>query len=296
MEQQGVPTYDEYIDIYCQNIDTDYICYDGYPIIEWSEDVIPDHDMFMHIDNVRVVSNACKKYGKDFWYVLQCGAQVKLPLTDHKYMTVEELNSQVYPALAYGVKVLTWACWEDGWFVANSNMIDRSGNRTPAYYGVKEVNENIDALSPVYMKYTNIDTSFIGDIATLEAKAENLDLVKDDGDSYNVLAEDDNVLNQDFFKNISVNTSDATLAGYFEKNSGEGHALLVTNVEDFFAYEDNYYGVSTISFELENTDCNVIAYYPDYACNLTPDENGVYSFDLARNEGVFVTVEYTTAE
>lgn len=291
--QQGTITYEEYIQIYTDNIDTDYISFDFYDIDKKAE-YKHGSDFFMlrHVENLRIVANACKEKGIDMWTVMQAGTY-----SDEKgdYITVAQLNSQLYTSLAFGSQVINWACWESGWFDANSNMIDSAGNRTPAYYNVQEVNANIKALSPVYMRYINTDAAFVG----------NQDAVKqrntmDGTDDLNFIKNDGNVFEQDMFQDIEVVCDGAViLAGSFVKRDGNGEAILFSNVTNFYGREDHFLNsdVNTetvITFKLKDADKKVVIYYPEVAYEMKPDANGVYRFSLENTDGVFITAEPIT--
>ncbi len=290
-KQQGTVKYEDYIQIYVDNIDTDYLSFDFYDIDKKAEREQGGSDFFMlrHMENLRIVANACKTKGIDLWTVMQAGTYSD---ETGDYITVDQLNTQLYTALAFGSQVINWACWESGWFDANSNMIDSSGNRTPAYYNVKEVNANIKELSPVYMRYNNTDTAFVGNLDAVRQRD-----VMNDTDSLNFIKKDDNILEQDMFQDITVKADGSNiLAGSFEKKDGEGSAILFSNITEFYGrydhIEDGFVENETqISFTLKEKDHKVIIYYPNLAYELKPDANGVYSFSLRNSDGVFITAE-----
>ena len=290
VDQQGVETYEEYIQIYADNVDTDYISFDFYDI--WDRDRIKtgsNQFMLRHVENLRIVSKACKEKDIDMWTVIQANALSDKPLD---YLTTEQLNSQLYSCLAFGSQVINWACWENGWYDTDTNMITYSGERTPVYYRVKEVNANIKALSPVYMRYENTDTAFVGNTDHIFSGDMMLGT-----DNLNFLQTDGNVFEQDMFRNITIAYSEAKiLAGSFVKRDGNGDAILFANLTEFFGADSGYYDIevieeTTITFTLKDTDLRVVIYYPEVSYVMEPDENGVYKFSLANTDGVFITAE-----
>lgn len=290
--QQGCTTYEEYIQIYVDNIDTDYLSFDFYDIRELQVDNDRNNtsELFMlrHVENLRIVAETCREKGIDMYTVMQAGAY---SYKDLDYITVKQLNSQLYTALAFGSQLINWACWESGWFDPNTNMIDSAGNRTPAYYNVQQVNSNIKALSPVYMRYYNTDTAFVGNPDAIVAPN-----VYYGEDSLNFLKKDGNVFEQDMFRNISVKSnSSKILAGSFTKIKGEGDAILFSNITEFFGEDALYHSeivtATEISFTLKDADRKVVIYYPELAYVMEPDENGVYRFSLENTDGVFITAE-----
>ena len=292
-DQQGCEKYEDYVKAYVDNIDTDYLSFDFYDIrkLELQESIgtrTSEYYMLRHVENLRIVANACKEKGIDMYTVMQAGAY---SYKDRDYVTVKQLNSQLYTALAFGSQLINWACWESGWFDPNTNMIDSTGERTPAYYNVQEVNANIKALSPVYMRYRNTDTAFVGNPDAIIQPN-----VYFGEDSLNFLKKDGNVFEQEMFQNIKVSSDTSKiLAGAFVKRDGEGDAILFSNVTEFFGEdeltENNFTEETVISFTLKDPERKVVIYYPEMAYVLKPDKDGVYSFHVANTDGVFITAE-----
>ena len=287
-----VDDYYIYIDEYVKNVGTDYISFDYYPIHkERSDNYFGDFSYFL--ENLNVVAAACRESDKDLWAVMQAGSWL-----ENQYLTLNDLKMQTYSALTHGAKAILWACWQDGWFSSNTNMINGNMERTPVYYEIVKMNSIIEELSPVYMRYTNKETVAISGIDFLE---QHPDL-----DPYNYAKNNDHTLRQDVFKNIEVSDSEKTvIAGYFEKNIGNGSAMMFLNATNWLSLNDEISGNIDqsgvfdpeservwISFELDGTESRVTAYYPETAYELLPNEDGVYCFEVDNADGVFVTVEY----
>ena len=62
--------------------------------------------------------------------------------------------------MAFGAENIIWACYTGGWWT--NQVIDSAGNKTEQYPKLQQVNKEIHALSPVYMKYRRASTSFVG--------------------------------------------------------------------------------------------------------------------------------------
>ena len=308
--QQGVDTYQEYIDIFDENVNTDYLSYDFYNIVRNNSylDKTTTHGRNMinwrllsHVENLRIAANACRDEGIDLWTVIQAGANSYL--NDHitqDYITKGQTLSQIYAGMTFGTKAFFWACWEDGWNDAQTNMVNSAGEKTPSYYSVQYANEKLKELSPVYMKYTNTDAAFFGDTDQLTNLSYIYLVANDDSNPeelFDFMSYDDNKLDQNVFTNINVTRDDAIiLAGSFVKNSGDGSAMMFANVSDFGAYGnfdgniyENTYNTE-ITFKVNTPNAKVYIYHTDYTSELVPDENGVYSFELMNTQGAFVTV------
>ena len=296
-DQEGTDNYEGYIQVYTDNVNTDYISFDFYNIVmrdRQNKDSRTgklkgsDHYLFRHLENLRIVANACRETGRDMWTVIQANALSDIPLD---YLSVDQLNVQVYTALAFGSQVINWACWENGWYDYDTNMITGSGERTPVYYRVAEVNKNIKNLSPVYMRYENTDAAILGNtdfINRIEISMSNdkIDFVKNDG----------NVLEQEMFQNIKIAGEESKIiTGSFVKRNGDGDAILFANTTDFFAKDaitrSEIVNSIEITFTLKDADRKVVIYYPELAYVMEPDENGVYRFSLENTDGVFITAE-----
>lgn len=313
-QQQGTATYEEHIQIYSDNIHTDYISWDfynidkgsGYPYKEANSHAknMVNSKLLCHVENLRIVTDICRKTDRDVWTVIQAGASSyknsdKLVVD---YLTPGQAQTQIYAGMVFGAKAFYWACWEDGWNDAQTNMVNSAGERTESYYSVKSANEKLEELSPIYMKYTNTDAAFFGSLNELTDLSDiyiqdsrEIDN-KENAESFDFMAHDDNVLDQNTFTDITVTRDDAIiLAGSFVKNSGEGSAMMFSNVSDFCAYGnmddefENHYETK-IRFKVSVPDAKVYIYHTDFTAELLPNEDGVYSFDLMNTQGAFVTV------
>ena len=283
-QQQGTPTYEEHIQIYSDNVNTDYISWDFYNILIRSPRLnkntsngrnLINGQMLIHVENLRIVADICRKTNRDVWTVIQAGA--------------------IYTGLTFGTKAFYWACWQDGWNDPNTNMVNSAGERTESYYSVQTANAKLKELSPVYMKYTNTDTAFFGDTNQI-TNPPYYTIKSSDADVYDFIANDGNVLDQDTFKDITVTRDDAIiLAGSFVKNVGDGTAMMFANVSDFVAYEviesiHTHQYETKIQFKITVPNAKVYIYHTDYTAELVPNDDGVYSFELMNTQGAFVTV------
>ena len=112
--QLGVPTYREYIDEYVRHVRSDYICYDYYM---YSASI---HGAY---ENLRIVSDACRRTGRDLWIVLQVNS-----VRPEEWITLNQLRHQAYTALAFGARSVNWACWTAGWW--HNEVLDDMGRKT----------------------------------------------------------------------------------------------------------------------------------------------------------------------
>ena len=144
--QLGTATYQEYIDRYVENVKTDYICLDNYEFAAGTAKLY---------DNLRIVADACRRSGRDFWMVLQVNSS-----NPDKWLSADMLRHQAFSSMAHGAVSLNWACWTAGWW--HNEVLDKEGNKTEQYEKLKTVNGEIRRLESLYMKHRNIRTVFVG--------------------------------------------------------------------------------------------------------------------------------------
>ena len=144
--QLGTATYQEHIDRYCECVPAHYLSYDFYYKVAGVE---------KDYDNLRVVSDACRKNGLEMWVTVQVNS-----FDPAVWISENELRFQAYSALAFGAVNLTWACYTAGWW--NNQVVDGEGSKTEQYDKLKRVNAEIHTLADRYMQYETEETAFVG--------------------------------------------------------------------------------------------------------------------------------------
>ena len=153
--QLGTATYAEHVEAYCRNVPLDYISYDHYMMRDSSEET--KGWAKKAYDNFRVVADACRRTGRDFWYAPQVNSypHSKLRQTENK------LRYQAYTAMAFGCTLINWACWSPGWW--DHNVYDENGVQDrDRYETLKKVNFEIRRIAEPFMRYRNVATWFVG--------------------------------------------------------------------------------------------------------------------------------------
>lgn len=148
--QLGTKTYEEHIEEYIKRIPLPYISYDFY--LYSLPESIGEGKMF---DNFRIVSDACARTGRDFWYIPQVNS-----LDPNVFTSENRLRYQAYTALCYGATVINWACYTGGWW--ENNVLDTEGNKTEQYGKLKKINAEIRNIADIYMDHKRTDTHLIG--------------------------------------------------------------------------------------------------------------------------------------
>ena len=144
--QLGTATYQEHIDRYCECVPAHYLSYDFYYKVAGVE---------KDYDNLRVVSDACRKNGLEMWVTVQVNS-----FDPAVWISENERRFQAYSALAFGAVNLTWACYTAGWW--NNQVVDGEGSKTEQYDKLKRVNAEIHTLADRYMQYETEETAFVG--------------------------------------------------------------------------------------------------------------------------------------
>ncbi|HHX71960.1 MAG TPA: hypothetical protein GX701_03410 [Clostridiales bacterium] len=138
-------TYEEHIRDYVAKVDTSYICYDYYPFLA-------DETWENYRRNLKVVADACRESGRDFWLIAQAGAfKEEMP-------NETMIRHQGWMGLAFGMRALMHACYSPGWWHEKTSMVDKKGEDSQMFHFVRRLNTTLHRLSPVYMPYRNVGT------------------------------------------------------------------------------------------------------------------------------------------
>ena len=140
-DQLGVPTYPAYVDRYVATVKTTFLSFDYYPIIGTT--VRPSW-----YSNLGVIAEAAKKADKPFW-----AFALSVKHFGYAAATKENLRLQVFSDLAYGAQGIQYfTYWYPESLGGSDVPIDQHGHRTETYNLVKQMNEEIRALSPVFFR------------------------------------------------------------------------------------------------------------------------------------------------
>jgi hypothetical protein len=156
INQLGTKTYKEYIQKYCKVVPVDFISYDFY--VYTPEEKRKAKLLFQMYDNFNIVSKACRENNRSFWYILQANSH----LNENKPFEVTSLNRlrfQANTAMAFGAESICWACWTGWW---TNNVLTLDGKKTAQYEKLKTVNKELRNIAPLYMRYKNIATHYVG--------------------------------------------------------------------------------------------------------------------------------------
>ncbi len=262
-------TYRMYIDEFVDKVDIGNIGADIYPCERRRRKDCPDefpekytpvtYKRYLH--NMEIIADKCRETGRAFYATIQTCAGNGV----YRKITPAELRWQAYTMLSFGAKAIiyfTFARRKE----STCSILDENGKPTELFYASKKMCEGIKKLSDLYVSYRNIGTFTLG---YDEEKTPYLYL--------------ENPYDREKFGVISdIETNTPLLIGCFEKIDKKGKAFTIVNQQDWAEPMD-----AVIKMKIEG---RVTVYYDGEPTVMTKN-NGVYEFNIAQGDGVFVTVE-----
>ena len=257
VNQLGTATYAEHIEEYCKRVPLDYICYDYY--------VYSTRNVSGCLENFRIVADACRRYGRSFWFVPQVNSS-----RPEEWLSENRLRFQAFTSMAFGAESIIWACYTAGWW--HNQVIDKEGNKTEQYEKLKKVNKEIATIGVPYMNYRNTATHVVGFAA--------------DSDVFKMLnMEAETELNNGYFRGLRSDAGQGLVVGEFtSRANNDKKAVFVVAADD---YMDENPASSNIVFKCDAR--TVVAYNGNGKVPVNYNaETGVYSIAIKSNEGIFI--------
>ena len=259
--QLGTETYAEYIQRYIEKVDLPYISYDFYVYS------LPEaYGVGKMLDNFRIVADACRKTGRDFWYIPQVNS-----LYPEVFTSENRLRYQAYTALAYGATVISWACYTGGWW--ENNVLDKQGNKTEQYEKLKKINAELKNIGPLYMKYRNTSTHLLG--FDSEPWLSSFPEIK------TVSRLDTGVV-----RDLHADGGKLVVGQMVHKEDGSKTAYLICNATDCY---DRAPSKTKVSFYANERTVKI--YSGDGTAELVREGDGAYSFELENSHAVMITLQ-----
>lgn len=256
VNQLGTATYEEHIERYCQCVGMDYICYDFY---------LYSAGLPKHYENLRVISDAAQRTGRDMWIVLQVNS------SDPSYwITENNLRFQAYTAMAYGAQNIIWGCYTAGWW--HNQVLDDQGEKTEQYEKLKKVNAEIRVLRDEYMKYRRVSTHYVGygegHLDLIELKQKPVD-----------------ALSTGVFMDVHADQDAPLVIGQMVSRKQDGsQALFICAADDPMDTDPKEYHV-----EFKADVKYIKAMNGRGPVPVTRQEDGTYRIPIRSNDGLFVT-------
>ena len=153
-EQLGTATYREHVDRFLNEVPVQVVSFDHYPIVgdrlraDWYE-------------NLEIIATASRNAGKPFWAFALSVAHDPYPVA-----TVDGLRLQVFSNLAYGARAIQyftyWTPVSTQWNFHRA-PIEADGTRTEVYDRVRQVNQELQRVAPVFMGSEVLEVGHLGD-------------------------------------------------------------------------------------------------------------------------------------
>lgn len=264
VNQLGTATYEEHIRQYCENVGLGYLCYDFY-MYSLTADRQSTVGVNRAYENLRAASDACRATGRELWIVLQVNSN-----RPEEWINEDQLRFQAYSALAFGARVITWACYTGGWW--HNQVLDEKGEKTEQYEKLKTVNAELGRMGPAYMRYRNVSTHFIGFGGNFAPAGVNARPVP--------------ALNTGVFFGLRTAEDTPLLAGQMIARDGSGkQAIFLCNASDPWGDRKTE---STVVFFANGANVRILTPNGE----LTPEEaDGEYRFRLPSCEGALLIEE-----
>lgn len=143
-ELKDKSVYADYIYKYTTEVPLDIISFDYYPIVGNSL-------RYSWYDNLEIIKQISEKENVPFWAFALTLKHFDYPKTD-----LNQLRLQVYSNLAYGAKGIEYFTYSSVEGLGTS-QVDLNGNITDAYYYVKEMNQELQNLSYIFLSSKNVN-------------------------------------------------------------------------------------------------------------------------------------------
>jgi hypothetical protein len=166
--QLGAGSYEEYLERFMSEVPVQMLSFDHYPIIGRQKlDIRPEW-----FSNLEIVSKIAKKFRKPFWAFALSTEFPPYPST-----TLSGLRLQIFSNLAYGAQAIQYFTY---WTVDDPGRGDRNapitntGDKTPVYAMIREVNKEVKSVSNIFSGAKLISVAHTGNLPPGTKPIKNL--------------------------------------------------------------------------------------------------------------------------
>ena len=258
-------SYEGYIKEYVDQIGTDYVSYDHYPLKYNPQNVNYIVPTFLY--NMEVLQAVAPE--KQHWTFLQ---SIQYTPANRTLTSVADASFQAYSYLAFGGDGIQWFCY---WTPGNNAVeqfgeacIGRDGKPTAIYDYVKTVNNEIHSFEHIYFSF-----DWKGVITTIGA--ENQDGGENDSFSYlstSLLSSHERIK--------SIKTQQDTLTGVFKDKDGRDGFMIVNYTEPSQKLDNKV--------EIEFNDSSRAIVVKKGVQEVVDTVDGKLTFTMDEGEGYFV--------
>ena len=251
--------YRKYCEKYCDQVPTDYICTDIYPL-NWRKDGTR-HTYPEYIESINIIASVARERNKEFWCCIQTFGWVPSKRTPN----AAEYRWQCWSMLSFGCRGIL--CWVYGAYKPDfPSLVTIENEKTPAWYDARTVFREIRKVSDVYCQFKNLG-------AFTHNASDEVPYLKMSGEL------------KEFPTIQEINCPDPLLIGCFAKKDESGEtAFTLVNMTELEA-------AKTTVAKLKLSGKTVTCYRRGEPEEVERDADGLYIFPLETGEGVFVTVK-----
>ncbi len=250
--------YRKYCEKYCDQVPTDYICTDIYPL-NWRNGTRFTYPEY--VESINIIASVARERNKEFWCCIQTFGWIPSKRTPN----AAEFRWQCWSLLSFGCRGIL--CWVYPALKPEiPSLVDWNNEKTPAWYDARTVFQEIRKVSDVFCAYRNL-----GAFTHNASKEVPYLQMTNEYQKFQTIQE--------------IQSSDPLLIGCFESKEASGKtAFSIVNMTELHAAQ-------TAVAKLRIRGKKITAWYRGIPKTVTPDENGFCVFPLETGEGIFVTVE-----
>lgn len=265
LANESVDRYKRHVSDYINQIGTDYISVDIYPLKVSSDGVKQTNALWLR--NLDILSEACRETNRDLWVITQSSGNTETEEggSMRHCDTPEDIRWQSFVTLSFGAKAIIHACYDGGWWDSSSHLIDENGERTATYYAVQTVNGELKSFANIYGGYSHLGAFLMNKIGVAGTLP----------DAY--------LTPVDSSAKPRISSTSPLLVGCFEKKDGSGiRAFTVVNMNEPSSGKS---ATATLSVD---EDQMVTVYQLGKATTFNSTDS--VKLTLQNGEGVFITM------
>jgi len=160
LEWLGCDNYKKYVRRAANRFDLNNLSFDFYPIVHIRFSTRVRSKWYT---NLQVLRTESQRTGRPFWAFV-----LSTPHAVYPQPTLASLRLQVYVNLAYGAKGIQyftyWTQKKEGNYDYHNGPIDLQGNRTETYSLVRQMNDELKTIAPLFYHGSITRVGHIGDI------------------------------------------------------------------------------------------------------------------------------------
>lgn len=153
-----IDCYEKYLTMFLEESGSDYIMMDIYPFYKTPEKANISKYYFAGLE---CVARVCKKYGKEMHIVMQSFGMNVRNKPYHLLPNEQRMQYQKNVLISFGVKEFAYFTYwtkqannsKGEMFPDGKAMMNRQGERTPVWYYVQKINEELNELAPLLSQF-----------------------------------------------------------------------------------------------------------------------------------------------